>query len=698
MPDEPTIPGMSDSSSGGKKSGDGEFYWLWVLCILGLDYFSTLAYQPSITFHETGRLGPLATTAVVLLTLFGALPIYCYLAGRSTGGQGSLGLINKLIHGWHGKTLVLVLLGFAATDFVMLKTLSLADAAVHVLNQHDAGRQENARLAAGWLHETTRDLAGEYAASFVNDQLVVTIVLGIIGTVFWYVLRNGFNRNVLVLAVPLIGLYLLMTGVLIVGGVWRLVDRPEVFENWLEHMRFGRLELSLHTNDPEGWGLIAFLSFLVLPNLALGLSGFELSMVLMPQVEGEPGEEPPTTRVWNTRKVLITAAVVMSVFLLGSVLVTTLLIPEQQFQAGGLANNRALAYLAHGGEVGHLDEKGRQVLDREPLMPFCGIVFGTAYDVVTVLVLCLAGTSVMTVLAVLLPMFLLRFGMEVPMMQRWGVLLILFAGINMAVTVYFKADVEDQRGAYATGVLVLITGAAVATVVDKRREYQKDTESGWSVLYYADLAIHSIVAIVFAATMLAVIVRSGSGLWISLCFIVTILAMSIASRAWRADELRTTGFEFKDTQAEFLWNALRSADFPILVPLHPGQDHDEKEKQIREEHHLAPDADIVFLEVCVDDPSEFFQKLMIEIVQVGKRYLIKVTNCVSVAHAIAAIALEMSRYSKPPGLHFGWPELDILSASWSYLAFGEGNIPWKVRELIVRAEPDPAKRPRVIVG
>ena len=78
--------------------------------------------------------------------------------------------------------------------------------------------------------------------------------------------------------------------------------------------------------------------------------------------------------------------------------------------------------------------------------------------------------------------------------------------------------------------------------------------------------------------------------------------------------------------------------------------------------------------------------------------MVRLTRCVSVAHAVAAVALEMSRVSRPPALHFGWPEMNLLAASWSYFAFGEGNIPWKVRELIHGAEPDPAKRPRVVVG
>src|SRR5947209_990029 len=135
----------------GAKKRVEEYYWLWVFCLLGLDYFSTLAYQPSMTFHETDRLGPLATAVVALVTLFGALPVYCYLAGRSPGGQGSLGVLEKIIRGWRGKTLVLILLGFAATDFTMLKSLSLADASVHVLNPEHGMRRDGITALTGWV-------------------------------------------------------------------------------------------------------------------------------------------------------------------------------------------------------------------------------------------------------------------------------------------------------------------------------------------------------------------------------------------------------------------------------------------------------------------------------------------------------------------------------------------------------------------
>jgi hypothetical protein len=733
MATAPINPAFTDPSAGMKKGGT-EYYWLWVLCILGLDYFSTLAYQPSITFHETARLGPLATAAVVLVTLFGALPVYCYLAGRSPGGQGSLGIVEKLIRGWRGKTIVLVLLGFAATDFTMLKSLSLADASVHVLHRQDGDRIEGAKRAAGWCKECAHEWLGPGAAQHVDEQLIVTIVLGLVTFIFWFILRKGFSRNVMILAVPLVGLYLLLTGILIAGGIWMLCDRPEIVHSWLELMENGQFGKPGWDGSGSGWGSVAFFSLLALPNVALGLSGFELSMILMPQVQGKPNEQPPRTRIWNTRKVLVAAALIMSVYLLGSVVVTTLLIPPARFArtSDGHANDRALSYLAHGGPLSYVNDKENEEPIEEPLLPFCGAVFGSIYDIVTVLILCLAGTSIMTALGALLPMFLLRFGMELRWANRWGIMLMTFAGVNLIVTLLFDAKVEDQRGAYATGVLVLMACAAVVTVFDKKQTFERQVNRGregeapaepgparnmasiqgsgsagaspsrlrgWRILFVLNAAYYSLIALVLVTTMLAVAMRSASGLGIALCFIAAILAMSIVSRAWRADELRTIGFDFKDEQSKFLWESLRLADFPALVPVHTEcENPDDTERRIRADHQLAPDVDLVFVEIVVDDPSDFFQRLLIEVVRENNRYLIKATMGVSVPHALAAIALEMSRSSKPPALHFAWPERDLLSASWSYLAFGVGNIPWKVHELIQRAEKDPAKRPRVIVG
>ena len=681
----------------GTPRGGVAYYWLWVMCLLGLDYFSTLAYQPSITFHETQRLGPLATALIVLVTLFGALPVYCYLAGRSPGGQGSLGVLERLIRGWRGKTVVLILLGFAATDFTMLKSLSLADAAVHILNRHDGLRLEKVESFVQWLRHCSDEYCSEEVSPYISAQLVVTILLGMVFTTFWFLLRKGFTRNVIILAVPLIALFLLMTGILIAGGLWHLYEHPALVTDWYHQVMNGEFELRGTKPEHDGWGMIVLMSFLALPNLALGLSGFEMGMILMPQVKGKPGEHPPRARIRNTRKVLVTAALIMSVFLLGSVMVTTLLIPAEQFAPEGYANDRALSYLAHGGAI--------TGAPADPLLPICGVVFGSIYDIVTVLILCLAGTSVMTALSVLMPLILNRFGMEFKWAERWGVLGFAVGAIGGLGTVWFQANVEDRRGAYATGVLVMISCAAVVTVVEKRVLREQTPVKSWGILHFIHIAYFSAIAVIFVVTLLAVAVRSPSGMGISILFIAAILAMSIMSRAWRADEMRTIGTHktlvhaFKDKTSEELWHKLRTMDFPALVPVRPGREvHAAKEAEIRATHQLTLNADVVFLEVYIDDPSNFFQQLMIEVVHEDNRYTIRVTRGVSTAHAIAAIALQMSHDSKPPVLHFGWPEMSILSASWSYLAFGEGNIAWKVRELIQAWEKDPAKRPRVIVG
>jgi hypothetical protein len=665
-------------------------FWVWILCLVGLDYFSTLAYQPSLAFESAGLLAPLATVVVVLATLLGVVPVYAYVAHRSPHGQGVVGLLERALPGWLGKVFILVLLGFLATDFVMTRTVSVADAAEHLIHNPQPLWQETlSRL--GSKDESLAQLVPytfwPRLVNYWNKQLIVTMLLSVLGFIFWAVFRRGFTRRVVRLAVVVVTGYLLLNAVVIGSGLVYLAGHPEFLQAWWAQLSQGYWHPHASPLPPHAVGSLALICLLSFPKMALGLSGFELSMVVMPLVRGDAADTSaePRRRIHNVRKLLLTAALIMAVYLLGSTLVTTILIPSEALLTTGQASNRTLAYLAHGGGL----RDGGTAHDLNPLF---GGYFGSLYDLSTIVILCLAGASVAIGLRDFVPGYLHRLGMELDWAHRIGVILYIFNGINLVVTVIFRASVTAQRGAYATSVLVLVSSATVAAVLGswRRRSGPWWRRLPWGFAFLSGFFL--------AATVLAILSKPD-GLLIALAFVVAILVTSFLSRALRSTELRFEQFEFKDTQSQFLWECMKYLEFPVLVPHRPGR-HSllEKEQTIRQLHRLAPTVPLVFLEAEVGDASSFFQRPLLEVCHEEGRFLLRISRCVSVPHVIAVAALELSRTGTPPEIHCGWSEESPIEANVSFLLFGKGNVPWMVRELIRRAEPNPERQPKVIVG
>ena len=144
---------------------------------------------------------------------------------------------------------------------------------------------------------------------------------------------------------------------------------------------------------------------------------------------------------------------------------------------------------------------------------------------------------------------------------------------------------------------------------------------------------------------------------------------------------------------------MKHLEFPILVPHRPGsRTLKDKEAIIRKEHRLGPEVPIVFIEAKLGDTSDFYQTPLIQVLDQEGSFILRVHKCASIAHTIAALALELSKSGTPPEIHFGWSAESPMSANLGFLLFGEGNVPWMVRELILSAEKNIERQPRVIIG
>jgi len=361
--------------------------------------------------------------------------------------------------------------------------------------------------------------------------------------------------------------------------------------------------------------------------------------------------------------------VIMSIFLITSSIVTTLLIPPAEFQPGGSANGRALAYLAH---------------------EYLGGTFGSIYDASTIAILWFAGASAMAGLLNLIPRYLPRYGMA----PHWAravrpLVLILTAGAFI-ITIIFRASVDAQGGAYATGVLVLITSAAVAVTLAARHARQR-----WLTIAFG------LVSVIFIYTTAANIFERPEGVKIASVFIAAILLVSLASRFARSFELRVTEVTFDKTAQLFLRDVARRS-IRLVANEPDGRDraeYSDKLRQVSHDNDLTDPNDVIFVEVTLTDPSEFASRLDVCGEVQHSRYRVLTFSSSTVPNALAALLLAVrDQTQRLPHIYFEWSEGNPAANLVRFLFFGVGEVAPVTREIIRRAEPDRARRPHVHVG
>ena len=617
-----------------------EHPWWKVMCLTGVDYFSTLGYQPGIAFLAAGALSPLATLVLVLLTFFGALPIYRYVARESPHGEGSIAMLEHLLTWWKGKLFVLALLGFLATDFIITITLSSADASAHLI--------ENP-LTPHVFHD--------------QSVPITLFLVALLGAVF----LRGF-KEAIGIALSLVVVYLALNLIVVIVGLEHIAGQPHVFVDW---------KTALFRAHGSPLAMIG-ISLLLFPKLALGLSGFETGVSMMPLIKGSPeDQEPrPAGKIRNTQHLLFTAALIMSLFLLSTALITTLLIPADAFRSAGPngepagpANGRALAYLAH------------QLL---------GDGFGTVYDLSTIAILWFAGASAMAGLLNIVPRYLPRYGMAPEWTRAARPLVLIYTAIAFAVTLVFRASVDAQGGAYATGVLVLMTSAAVAVTLSAWRGAHP--VAGWCF---------ALITFVFVYTTLVNVIERPDGVKIAAFFIAAIIVSSFFSRVWRTTELRVEKITF-DSEAECFIDEMAAKGELRIIANQPRRCDDAeyayREQEQREDNNIPSEEPIVFLEIYVRDPSEFSADLNIRGVRVGRHRVLR-GESTAVANAIAAFLLHLrDEKGKIPHAYFNWTEGNPLLYLIHYVLSGEGDVAPVTREVLRKAERNSQRRPAIHAG
>jgi hypothetical protein len=608
--------------------------WWRVMCLTGVDYFSTLGYQPAIAAVAAGLLSPFATVVLILLTLFGALPVYRRVARESFRGEGSIAMLERLLPWWGGKLFVLVLLGFAVTDFMITITLSAADATAHAV--------ENP-FAPSWFH---------------GNEVVITLVLvALLAAVFLRGFKEAIN-----IAVVLVAVFLVLNAIVIAVSIGHVAENAVVITDWWAALT------AQHGNPVVMVGI----ALIVFPKLALGLSGFETGVAVMPQIAGKPGdtEANPAGRIRGAQRLLTTAAIIMSTFLITSSIVTTFLIPQKEFASGGEANGRALAYLAH---------------------EYLGPAFGTIYDISTICILWFAGASAMAGLLNLVPRYLPRYGMAPQWARAVRPLVIVFSLIAFVITIVFQADVDAQGGAYATGVLVLITSASVAVTLSALHKKQRKRTIGFGV-----------IAVVFVYTTIVNVFERPDGVRIAALFILGILVVSIVSRVQRSFQLRATSVTLDATAQDFVLADADAYDQVLIVANEPddgsASEYRQKISDERRDSGIPQRRPVIFLEIYPTDSSNFEEDLEVRgVVRHGNRVL--QVSSGNIPNTIATVLLEIRDLTGTvPDIYFEWTEGNPISNMFKYLVTGGGEVAPVTREVLRRAEPKPARRPDVHVS
>jgi hypothetical protein len=268
---------------------------------------------------------------------------------------------------------------------------------------------------------------------------------------------------------------------------------------------------------------------------------------------------------------------------------------------------------------------------------------------------------------------------------------LVYTAISIGITIFFRADVNAQAGAYATGILAMMVSGAVAVTISVARAKRKRVTAGFALL-----------TLILLYALGDNIIEKPDGIAISAVFVAAIIVVSLVSRVSRTTELRADRIEFDEPARQYIADSIEyDGELNLVANRRQGGDEAEYSAKEREQRGMNPvpgAADIIFLEVDVVDPSEFSEVLQVRGVEVAGFRILRVQSPAA-PNAIAAILLALRNATGVrPHCYFEWAEGSPLLHLFRYLLLGRGDTAPVVREILRSSEPDPARRPGIHVG
>ncbi len=591
------------------RSHDHEvFHWWQLFFIAAIDWWSTIAFWSSGAYQDMKYLAPFAA----LFLIVNVFAVY-HLINRGMKieptGRGTVGVILKIFGTTSAVGLILRIWFYSATqlDVALTQSLEVPDAWLHIVENPIFGFF--VKPVTLWLEHTLPGLVGYFGSgetTFIWLGSILTFLA--IAKLFWN--RSG---EAAILCMVIICVMVTIFSAAMVAAVIDMTRHPEQLQVYY---------YNLQSQCPSPWQCVIYV-LRESPGQALGLSGVEampflIPLILIPVVV-QSEEQKIFARVAGVNKILKVAAIGMCFLMFSSISVAVVVIPHAMVMAGGNAKDRATSWVIH---------------------HYLGEWWGSIGDIAFILALAIACSSVMPVLINAMPRILGPLGVHPRWLQR-KVAVSVQTLLSCVIATYYKVDVKAMTGSYAVGVMQLLTGLAIADLIDVFRDPNSTRREKISYLFFAVLVTYTSVSVMILKP------EGFHNFWYTICLVSLYVVLGLVSRYF---DKRTKGIK-APVIVDFDLNGI-ATNGDVSFVCFKDMPYRSEQIDVEMKHVYIPPGRIgIPLHIYEESERSFTDPLRFEIVQVGD-YKVCVASAKSWVVAVPQLGHKVRELGKKAHFNF----------------------------------------------